>query len=693
MSAPKLRVVAADPSADQPAVGPGWSAWLRAHLDPGWRPGEWDPETLLFTGDLASNRTAAWPCCTPGCPTATRFHHRRCEGCRRARTTLGVGWEDFDAAPPTHPTRPLLPVGDCAVTGCESELHCAGLCFRHERAWRTAKPEPMEAFIARAVALTRGQDCLVPGCAHEHLTRRGLCRFHGQRLHRQHHTGPLSADELADWVAAEEPRVAVHQFSLARLPELARVELLYGLQQRDLAPPPLDPTQVRILLSRLAGAASLRGADPEAICESGGMQYNSATSALFRDLRRHLERAWAQHTGIDPFDGDVWQVALLDLQANASRPWPATQGVVDFGPLQPAWLREVVKDWARATRPYLQRLRETLRAAQAASGALSAAGRLDPTSLGAGDFTHIIDAISGQRRADGSLYSAQHRNLLLYQFCQVIEHGRAAGLMSTVPDPFRPARRHRVRQEPNEDELGKALPESVIAQLDARLDLLGPAGRSGSTAAADLQAMHQTIYQILRDTGRRPGEVVSLRIGCVEVIDGQHNLIYDNHKSARMRRRLPITSQTARLITTSAPPRPAGHPTGDVPVVVPQPAATSPPLPRAPHAVLRGQGVQGMDHPDRHHRRRTARTQRHPGPVRPGPGHALRAAPLLRPTPRRRRGARRRPQGTHGPRLGGNHDGVLPDRPQTQTAGHPLSRGPGHRRPGQPGSLHQHHRL
>lgn len=122
---------------------------------------------------------------------------------------------------------------------------------------------------------------------------------------------------------------------------------------------PLDPTQVRILLSRLAGATSLRGADPEAICESGGMQYNSATSALFRDLRWHLERAWAQHTGIDPFDGDVWQVAL--------------------------------------------------RAAQAASGALSAAGRLDPTSLGARDFTHIIDAISGQLRADGSLYSAQQQ--------------------------------------------------------------------------------------------------------------------------------------------------------------------------------------------------------------------------------------------------------------------------------------------
>ena len=51
----------------------------------------------------------------------------------------------------------------------------------------------------------------------------------------------------------------------------------------------------------------------------------------------------------------------------------------------------------------------------------------------------------------------------------------------------------------------------VIRQLDQHLDLLGPAGRHGSMSAPDLQAMHQTIYQILRDTGRRPGEIVSLR--------------------------------------------------------------------------------------------------------------------------------------------------------------------------------------
>ncbi|MEO8522090.1 MAG: tyrosine-type recombinase/integrase [Acidobacteriota bacterium] len=547
MSHPALHPLGPAQAGEEHREGLGWLDWLRARLDPGWRAGEWDPAAWLFTGDLHSARTAAWPCRTPGCSTATRFHHRRCESCRRAHAVLGAGWEAFDAAPPPRATRPPRPVGQCAVPGCGADVVCRGLCSRHERVWRKNPTEPVEVFAAHARPLPRAGDCVVAGCARERVTRRGLCHFHGVRLARQHPTS-MSEERVAAWIAGERPRLAVHQFSLAGLPELLHVELLYALQQRDQAPPPLDPTQLRILLARLVGTGSLRHADPQTVCESGGMQYNAATRGLFADLRRHLERAWTQYSGADPFAGDVWQVALLGLRPNASRRWPATHGFVDFRAVEPAWLKNVVKDWAQATRPNLQRLRETLRACRAASHTLTVAGRADPASLGAGDFTRILDTIAGQRRVDGSLYSAKHRNLLIYQFCQVIEHGRAAGLMAAVPDPFRPAGRHRLRDEPNEDELGKALPEMVIAQLNTHLDLLGPRGRAGSISAADLQAMHQTIYRLLRDTGRRPGEVVSLHPDCVEIIDGQHNLIYDNHKAGRMRRRLPITSETVEVI-------------------------------------------------------------------------------------------------------------------------------------------------
>ena len=552
MSSPALRLVPPAGTGRHPDPDAGWLGWLVAHVDPFWRPGEWDQELWLFTGDLDSNRTAAWPCRTPSCPAVTPWHDGRCSTCRRAQAASGVGDEEFDRQPRRAPFYPLVRA-TCTVPGCEGEIDRKGLCLRHFRAWEPGRAggESLQSFLARARPLERHERCLVGGCPRERATRRGLCRFHDNRLRRSHDVASLSKEEMDAWVAAQGPRLGPHQFSLAGLAELVRFELLYGLQRRDEAPPPLAPLQVRILVPRLGEATSIRVIDFEAVCAGGGVQYNGAIRGLLGDLRRHVERAWTQHTGANPCASDLWEVGLLDLQSNGSRRWPATQGVIDFRPIEASWLREVLKDWAVATRPYLQRLREALRACGVASQTLVASGRTDPASLGAGDFAHIVDALSALRRADATLHSATHRNLLLSSFCEVIEHGRTAGLMGQVPDPFRPARRrHRVVEDPNEEELGKALPESVIRQLDANLDLLGPAGRAGSVAAADLQAMHQVIYRLLRDTGRRPGEVVCLKVGCIEVIDGAHNLIYDNHKAGRLRRRLPITSETAQAVVS-----------------------------------------------------------------------------------------------------------------------------------------------
>ena len=48
----------------------GWLGWLSAHVDAGWRPGERDGSLWLFTGDLDSDRTAAWRCPDSGLPHA-----------------------------------------------------------------------------------------------------------------------------------------------------------------------------------------------------------------------------------------------------------------------------------------------------------------------------------------------------------------------------------------------------------------------------------------------------------------------------------------------------------------------------------------------------------------------------------------------------------------------------------------------
>jgi hypothetical protein len=52
-------------------AGDGWRAFLAQRLEPTWRPGEWDPDTLIFTGDPENPRTFVYLCADPGCRNPT----------------------------------------------------------------------------------------------------------------------------------------------------------------------------------------------------------------------------------------------------------------------------------------------------------------------------------------------------------------------------------------------------------------------------------------------------------------------------------------------------------------------------------------------------------------------------------------------------------------------------------------------
>jgi hypothetical protein len=58
----------------------------------------------------------------------------------------------------------------------------------------------------------------------------------------------------------------------------------------------------------------------------------------------------------------------------------------------------------------------------------------------------------------------------------------------------------------------------------------------------------RTLYIVLRDTGRRPREVCTLRMDCLDHDRDGTLLIWDNHKAHRRRRRLPVTAPTATAI-------------------------------------------------------------------------------------------------------------------------------------------------
>jgi hypothetical protein len=69
-------------------------------------------------------------------------------------------------------------------------------------------------------------------------------------------------------------------------------------------------------------------------------------------------------------------------------------------------------------------------------------------------------------------------------------------------------------EEVDEDDVGKALPESGIGQLDDYMDLLGQSATHGKMTPEQVQAMARAVHELLRDTGRRPYEITELRTDC-----------------------------------------------------------------------------------------------------------------------------------------------------------------------------------
>lgn len=152
------------------------------------------------------------------------------------------------------------------------------------------------------------------------------------------------------------------------------------------------------------------------------------------------------------------------------------------------------------------------------------------------------------RPASARAFGAQARVAAVEECALMIRESRSLGLLPTLGPTFAfrrgDSRRSRIGQGP-----GRALPVQVVAQLDNQLDLLaavpgciGPARRATLGALGERAgAVAVLTYLLLKGTGRRVGEVASLHLNCLEVDEyGKDVLVYDNHKAARMNRRLPL---------------------------------------------------------------------------------------------------------------------------------------------------------
>ena len=496
---------------------------------------EWDPDRLLVvvqSGGLLAGRgqCAVAECTKRRHGAAVLCDSHKTQFTRSGSRDLGAWLEDG-----ARPLSIYLSLECCGVSDAGGE-RCGraggdpkGLCDTHSQAWHLARSrgESFEEFFSKARPLAAIGPCVAASCFLEAINKQN-------RLCRVHYVGWLAEGrprgrQFERFTARARQPVSGHILSLRGLRELTRLEVLYGIGCRVTEKMATEPWQLRrfVDLLRAGDAGSVTELD---ISRLDG--YN----AYARYVIDRVRLAYA-----DPAterDCDHWDLRVF-----------GHLGTLDFTGIRQEWLREALKAWAasalgavRASGIVRSRL-DSMRMLSAVLASGSGGGE-DPTALGRPDMERFLSRVSSFTTRQGRPYSARRLSTIVEDVGFVLRQAREADLIVDLPPAFA-VRRGDLRRRPD-DEPGRALPAQVIATLDAHTDLLRavPAAwpmTERRVLGEQAGEMGILVYLLLKSTGRRRGEVASLRLECLEVDGaGRPVLVYDNHKRQRMGRRLPI---------------------------------------------------------------------------------------------------------------------------------------------------------
>jgi integrase len=388
----------------------------------------------------------------------------------------------------------------------------------------------MEEFLAdsKLRPLPALGPCSVAACVRRAESEHGYCPSHYVRWRKT-----VSAEPETDerhWRLTQSAVTVGGQVSLRGLPALVVVELLFGVQQRVRGGAKIPDVLLRAVCDTLRREQAVTCA----ACPTGCVPGKPAR-ALFTAITRHVRRALA-----DPGReraGDSWDLALF-----------GHRGRLSFTGISQPWLAQAAKVWAGEELPRhrgggVSNVRTKVNALARLSESLR--GRDDhgqrPERLGRPDIEAFLNRLAYLESA-GTI-SRYHRNTICRGTRAALSGIRALGLTrptgvaAGLPGDFALGRDD-IPAEAQRGEPGRDLPAEIMTVLCANLDSLQP-------------AEVRTATQIGIDTGRRPEDILNLRLDCLHRDkDGGPVLVYDNAKANRLARRLPINQATAAVITT-----------------------------------------------------------------------------------------------------------------------------------------------
>jgi integrase len=475
-------------------------------------------------------------CRVRGCrKTSFKFAmaHRLCDTCNDRWQQSGLSVEDFLATV----TRTWRYVGKdaCRVLACPRprKSNAEPLCTAHLHQQRVSGLS-VAAFVRApgVVALPSFGMCQVLSCDRQKdYERTPFCMAHRNRRDVELRRGSRVDEET--WKKTAKPVTITGEISLLGLPELLTAEVIFGLQERNRSGAKTKDHQLRPLVNtaRRQQAGSLAQIDLTGLTRLQHQLVATFTASIDKiGATPETERL-----------RDVWDLSVFGLG-----------GSLPFTGISQPWLREAAKAWAVQELPLHRgsRVNSTMRGSLRCVARLSESLRLhrddqgsDPGRLGRPDIVSFLHR-AAYLQEQGDL-SVDGRYKVVTKCRQILRRMRSLGLsgpglpLAGPPDDFA-FREEDTPDEPEDSEAGKDLPAEVMQQLCAQLDALD----------AIAPPYVRTAVELIIDTGRRPQEISRLAWDCLAADDdGSPVLVYDNHKSHRKRRRLPIAAATAALIT------------------------------------------------------------------------------------------------------------------------------------------------
>lgn len=552
----------------------GWSRHLQSLIEPSWRPGEFDYESLVLTPDVSNPFTAVTACIRVDCGVLLSGGSL-CPSCWKEWVPIsGSGWT-LEAWAASSPRRRGAPSARrCLVSGCERQHSAQGLCHTHLAAYhnlrrlpKAAPGEPrrisQESYSIRDWIIERNPlplppaaRCLADACGNDRRHKSGLCGTHDRRFKQWMNTAPPSMalhDAVLRWLQLEiEPPVnenteetfaAAGATPFTLLPEPLRWEYLYAVQQRDLTGlSALAALHVRgtFLDLRRRGRTTVVG-ETKLGRQTGK---NGNLTGMLVEWQRLIDEAHRAWSGIDNRDPRLIYFQDLELRKSTQRIGPKAR--IDLRSIKHEWIAEAITLWTRASARSAAELRTMAAAWQLADEALSLRGT--PThALGTADMTAIVKAIRGRWPSEAPQRKgirAIERLINFARNCEELDASWSNLSLRFVVNPELHLSTGRSREDTSAiDEPYRFVPMPIV---DWVMDHLGLIERSNAYLTAEARAM---IF-IQERCGRRTGETVRLEDNCISYDDQRAPYLEwrQGKKPWARGKRLPIHQETHDVI-------------------------------------------------------------------------------------------------------------------------------------------------